>query len=175
MIIEEVSKREIVRHFGSYTPEKVIGGCFPSMALLRKEYGVERMEKVLAWLIMETAKSFNEIIPPVIAEDTAADILSAYYYLTLEDCFVCFNELKRITLFGKFTPNTILKSFADYDTKRQSLVDEISFNNHLASKESRAAPESVQAIVKERAQKEREYKKWNSPNKLISEPFKINK
>jgi len=171
MIIDRVSKREIVRHFGSYTPAKVVGGNFPSMAKLRKSYGVERIEKTLAWLIMETAKTFNELIPPTIAEDTAADILAAYYYLTLEDCFVCFNQLKSTKLYGKFTPNTILQHFAQYDTKRQTLVDELSYNEHLAAKESRAPAGSVADVVKEKAAKQREFKKWGA-NKLISEPLK---
>ncbi len=172
MIIDKASKREIVRHFGSYTPAKVVGGNFPSMAKLRKVYGVERIEKTLAWLIMETAKSFNEIIPPAVAEDTAAEVLAAYYYLTLEDCFVCFNEVKRTKLFGKFTPNTILQAFAAYDSKRQGLVDELSFNAHLAHKENRTAANSVADVVKEKAAKQREFKKWNAPNKLIGEPIK---
>lgn len=171
MIIDKVSKRELVRHFGSFTPEKVIGGGFPSMAKLRKDYGVEKIEKVLAWLIMETSKSFGELIIPEIAEDAAADILSAYFYLTLEDCFVCFNELKGSKLYGKFTPNTILQAFASYDIKRQKIAEDISYNEHLASKESRTAPKNFKAALQEQTNEQRQRQKYTQPNKLISEPF----
>lgn len=174
MLTAKTSRREMIRHFGSLTPEKVLGGSFPSMAKLRKEYGVEKMEQALAILIMDTSQSFNEIIPVEVAEDTAAEILTAYYYLTLEDCFVALKQLKKTKVF-KFTANSVLIAFAEYDKSRQGLVDELSYNEHLASKETRKAPDSIKDVVKEQAAKQRELKKWNSPNKLIGNPFKKSK
>lgn len=138
MISGGASRRDLVKAFSSLTPERVLGGNYPSMAKIRKEEGEEKTERALAILIADTAKAFGESPNEEQAFYYANEILNAFYYLSLEDCFIVLNRIKRGKLFGKLTLNTFLNAFETYDNERLKIADEQSYNAHLSIKE--AAP-----------------------------------
>ncbi|MBI9063291.1 MAG: hypothetical protein JEZ14_15020 [Marinilabiliaceae bacterium] len=108
------------------------------MAKIRKEEGEERTEQVLAILTADTALAFGENLKKEQALYYANEIVNAFYYLSLEDCFIVLSRIKRSKLFGKLTLNTFLTAFEKYDNERLKLADEQSYNAHLSIKE--AAP-----------------------------------
>jgi len=134
MISGGASNRDLIRHFVKYTPEKVLGGNFPSMALLKKEKGEQKLSDALAIIIIETSLSFGDGMNEKTALDLATEILVDYYYLSLEDCFVVLNRLKRAKVF-KFTINVVLNAFESYDKERLKMIDDNSYSQHLSIKE----------------------------------------
>ena len=134
MISEGASNRKLIRQFVKLTPEKILRGNFPSMALLRKNEGEQKLSEVLAIILIETSLSFGDGMNKETAFDLATEILVDYYYLSLEDCFVVLNRLKRAKVF-KFTINVVLNAFENYDNERLKIIDDNSYSQHLSIKE----------------------------------------
>jgi hypothetical protein len=136
MISDNASTREIARSFSNLTPEKVIRGKYPSLVSLKTKIGQEKTEKAIAILVGDAAVAFGEKIDYELALDLAAEIQTEYYYLTLEDCYIVMNRLKRQPLYGKLTLNKILTAFEQYTTERINTAAEMNWNKHLAEKEN---------------------------------------
>ncbi len=135
MLSDNVSRRDILRHFSGLTFKKVIEGQFTSISTLRKNYGVPELERVLAILILDAAKAFGDTLTPDDGLELATEIQSTYYYLSLEDCFLVMQKVKRQKLFGKFCFNTVLQAFDEYDKDRYTKADEISYRIHQKVKD----------------------------------------
>jgi len=148
MISANASNRELVRSFANLTPEKVVRGGFPSMALLKKEHGQDKIEDALAILIVEASLSFGDGFNKERAYDLAAEVITAYYYLTLEDCIIVLNRLKRTDIYGKFTPNKILAAFENYDKERFEIADELNYNKHLSRQVPRGESTNMRDALK---------------------------
>ena len=135
MIFDENSNRTLIRQFVKLTPEKVLRGNFPSMALLKKDEGEEKLSAALSIIIIDTSKSFGDAMYKEAAFDLATEILTDYYYLSLEDCLIVLNRLKRSKVF-KFTINVVLNAFETYDKDRLKMIDDNAYSEHLSIKEA---------------------------------------
>ena len=133
MISAGSSRVDIVKHFATITPAKVLNGSFPSLARLKKELGENKVETALAILIIDTSKAFDEQLEKDTALELAAEVHATYYYYTLEECFIILQKFKHQQLYGKLTLNKILAAFEEYNKERMTLADDISYNAHLAS------------------------------------------
>ncbi len=147
MIYAGASNRELVKAFVKLTPEKVLGGGFPSMAKLKKQEGEKKLSEALAIIIIETSVAFGEAMRQDMALDLATEILTDYYYLTLEDCFLVLNRLKRTKVF-KLTINVVLTAFESYDSERIKMIDDNNYSEHLSHKEPRGNPTNVDALLR---------------------------
>jgi len=136
MISEDVSTRDITRNFASLTPERVLRGNYPSMVRLKLTEGQETTEKAIAVVVGTAAVAFGEKMDWEMTLDLAAEIQTEYYYLTLEDCYIVMNRLKRQPLYGKLTLNKILTAFEQYTTERVNTAANMNWNKHLAEKEN---------------------------------------
>jgi uncharacterized protein (DUF433 family) len=132
MISAGSSRIEIVKHFATITPEKVLKGTYPSLAKLKKEIGDDKVEMALAILILDTSKAFDEQLDKDTAVELAAEVHATYYYYTLEECFFILQKFKHRQLYGKLTLNKILTAFDEYQKERISLADNLSYNAHIA-------------------------------------------
>ncbi len=146
MISGGASNRELVKAFVKLTPEKVIGGNFPSMAKLKKEAGEKKLSEALAILLIDASLSFGDPMNKEQALDLSTEILTYYYYLSLEECMLVLNRLKRTKVF-KFTINVVLTAFDNYDHERLKIIDDNNYSNHLSIKETRTAGKSTQSII----------------------------
>lgn len=135
MIFEQNSNRMLIRQFVKLTPEQVLRGGYPSMALLRKNEGEEKLTDALAIILIDTSMSFGDAINRETAYDLAVEIHTDYYYLTLEDCLIVLNRLKRAKVF-KFTINVVLNAFETYDKERLKMIDDNAYSEHLSIKEA---------------------------------------
>lgn len=135
MLSDNVSRRDILRHFSGLTFKKVLEGQFPSISTLRLNYGAPEMERVLAIMILDAAKAFGDNLTPDDGLELATEIQSMYYYLSLEDCFIVLQKIKRQKLYGKFCLNTVLQAFDEYDKDRFTKADEINYNKHQKVKD----------------------------------------
>ena len=59
MISEGVSRREMLKEYGTLTPERVLGGGFASLARLRKSHTAEKVEMALAILLIDASRAFD--------------------------------------------------------------------------------------------------------------------
>lgn len=148
MIFAGASNRDLVKQFVKLTPEKVLGGNYPSMAKIKKQEGEKKLSEALAIIIIETSVAFGEAMNQHIALDLAIEILTDYYYLTLEDCFLVLNRLKRTKVF-KLTINVVLTAFENYDNERLKIIDDNNYSQHLSIKEERGKPTTVDALLRE--------------------------
>lgn len=147
MILGGASNRELIKVFANITPERVLGGNFKSMALIRKEEGEEKAERALAILIADTAMAFGESLNEKQAFYFSTELLNAYYYFSLEDCFIVLNRIKRGKLYGKLTLNVFLNAFETYNKERLKLADDMSFSKHLEIKEAKPLNELTQTMA----------------------------
>jgi hypothetical protein len=132
MICAAASRAELVRHFANLTPEKVIENGYPSLARLKREHTIETVEAVVALLIVEGTAAFEKAIAKADAEELAAEICATYYCLTVEDCFVVMQRLRKAKLYGKLDPNKVLIAFDDYFNERMAIAENMTMNSHLA-------------------------------------------
>ncbi len=139
MLSADESRRELLRHFAGLTFHKVFAGAFPSMATLRQKYTVDELERVLAILILDCSRAFGDSLSPDDGLELATEVQTMYYYLSLEDCYLVLQKLKRKKLYGKFCLNTVLQAFDEYDQERYTKADEINYNKHLSNKNNSAA------------------------------------
>ncbi|MBS2100690.1 hypothetical protein [Carboxylicivirga linearis] len=147
MISAGASSRDLIKAFANLTPERVLGGNYKSMALIRKEEGEEKAEQALAILLADTALAFGESLTKEMALYFATEILNAYYWLSLEDCFIVLNRIKRGKLYGKLNLNTFLNAFETYNKERLNMADDLSFSKHLEIKEERPLYERANIIA----------------------------
>ncbi len=147
MIFAGASNRDLIKAFSKLTPEKILGGNFPCMSKLKKEEGEQRLTEALAIIIIDASWSFGEGMNKERALDLATEILSDYYYLTLEDCFIVLNRLKRTKVF-KFTINVVLTAFEKYDQERFKIIDDSNYSKHLSKKENRSNTTKTDDILR---------------------------
>ncbi len=139
MILDDAPRVEMIRALGGLTVADVLDAKFPSIASLRRPeaFGRKKVEEVTASIIIDASGYFEQSISAETAIEMAAEIGATYYYLSLEDIYVCLQQFKRATLFGRNTPNKILNAVEEYNAQRLKLSEERSLNAHLARKESR--------------------------------------
>jgi hypothetical protein len=133
-VCDEKSRRDIVRHFASLTPNKILKGSYPSMAVLRKQHESEKIENVLGVLIQDASRAFGNAWSDDQCVELSTEILSMYYYLSLEDCYLVLQRVKRSKVYGLFCMNTILQAFNDYDQERYTKADDLAYSKHLSQK-----------------------------------------
>lgn len=148
MISDQASTREITRSFADLTPEKVIRGKFPALSRLKKEMGQEKTEQAVAILVLDASVAFGEEIDKESALDLAAEVQTQYYYMSLEDCYVVLNRLKRQPIYGKLNLNKILSAFEQYQKERIQKAEEMNYNHHLAEKENPDADDRDISLLK---------------------------
>lgn len=143
-VLEKSSNRELVRSYGNLTMDKVLKGNYPSMAALKRHYGEDKIENMVAVLVQDASSYFDKTLSDEQAKDIGAEVLASYPSLRIEDLFVMLQELKQSELYGKLTPNKILAKTKKYFEKRTELAGTMSLNEHLATKDPRANTDPYQ-------------------------------
>jgi hypothetical protein len=132
LILEGNSNRQLVRTMGSLTMQQAMNTGVPGIATLVRRHGREKVEKVLAVMVSETAAYFDADMGQEQALDIAAEISIQYAAIKLEDVWVCLNELKSTEIYGKLTSNKVLSALKKYMHRRLEVAEQQSLNQHLA-------------------------------------------
>lgn len=131
-ILEGSSNRDLVRTFGAVTMHDAMNSPHPGIGVAVQKYGRDKVERVLAVMVAETAAYFEGNMGSEQALDISAEIVTKYPYIKLEDIWVALNELKNKEIFGKLTSNKILSQIKRYLNKRLQAAEQQSYNEHLA-------------------------------------------
>ncbi|HSW64960.1 MAG TPA: hypothetical protein VLH56_16860 [Dissulfurispiraceae bacterium] len=158
MISGGASKSDLVRAFGHLTLELALEEGYPSLARLAATHGADKTEKALAVVLLEASAAFESSIEKEAALELAIEIKARYFYMSLEECYVCMQELKSQKIFGRLTPNKALAAMSDYAERRIQLAAQQSLNRHLALKEPRDAARSGDATDQAFRDFEKQYK-----------------
>lgn len=137
MISSKKSSADIIRTLGRLTVGDVLKARFPAISYLKRLHGTERIETVLTIMVIETSGYFEAAIPEAQARQLAAEIETAYFYLSLEDIYVALQGLKHTGQYGKLTPNKLLHHVAHYTAQRLELSAQRSLDEHLSQKDNR--------------------------------------
>lgn len=137
LILEGNSNRQLVRTMGSLTMQQAMNAGAPGIASLVLEHGRDKVEKVMAVMVAETASYFDGEMGNEQAMDISAEIIAKYAAIKLEDVWVCLNELKSSEIYGKLTSNKVLSSLKKYMHRRLEEAGQQSLNQHLAQQEPR--------------------------------------
>lgn len=137
IILEGNSNRQLVRKYGNMSLDKVLEAKPPGLARLSKLHGDDKVEKVTGILIQEASAYFDSPFNEEISLDLSVEVKTAYPFLSMEDLFVCLQELKRKSIYGKLTPHKLLEQIDKYAEKRINRAAEINYNKHLALKETK--------------------------------------
>jgi len=158
MICAGASKVSLIRTYGSMSMEQVLHANFPSLGRLTAQHGQEKTETALAVLVLEASAAFEGSFDKETSLELAAEIKAKFPYLTLEDCYVCLQEMKAEKVIYKLTPNKVLAAVDNYVERRISKAAEQSLNRHLATKPSGWRPRQRQEADKAFKEFEKQYK-----------------
>lgn len=137
MISAKASRRELVRHFATLTPERVLNdGGYPSLARLKKENKPEAVETALAILIIDASRAFDTPLDRETAMEIALEVHTRYYYITLEECYMVLQRMKSKPAYGKLNMNKYLQEFEAYSAQRTAMADDMSYNRHLGTSDA---------------------------------------
>ena len=139
LISDGADKAGILKALSSLVVADILGAGYPTIAALRKPeiHGPQRVHGVLASLIVDASGYFEQAIDKETAIELAIEIGAEFYYLTLEDVFVCLQKLKREKVYGKLTANKVLNAMSLYAEGRISLAEQKSLEAHAHSTDSR--------------------------------------
>ena len=149
MISAGASRIELVRHFGSLTPERVLQQGYTTLASLKRDNSIEDVERALAIMLIDTSRSFGDPLDKDTALEIAAEIHTRYYYMALEECYIVLGRMKSKTMYGKVTANNYLAEMSQYDKERLKMADEMSYNQHLATSDAGTNRGCNTATIKE--------------------------
>ena len=135
LLLNKASNRDIIRAMANVTIGDV-AGRYPAISALKKLHG-DRVETVLAALVVDASGYFEHAITESQALDVAAEICAQYYYLSLEDVYLALSRLKTEQIYGRLTLNKVLNVTSRYAEERANLAAQRNLNEHLARKESR--------------------------------------
>ena len=133
MMLEKASKTDLVRQFNNITLPAILEGNYPVIGGLKREHGLEKVEKVVKIMILDLSTAFGDELNAV-ADELAIEISSLHYNLTLEDIYLVFKQLKATPIYGKMTQNKLLVALDKYWNERMDAAANINYRKHLEKK-----------------------------------------
>lgn len=134
MISDKDSKRlDIIRVFGSYGLKRIVEDRPPCIGELARVHGQEKAELAVAIVIHDLGLSFDGDISKEQASEIAAEVSSGLMRnITLEGVFATCQEIKRSDVYGKLTPNKILKALNKHLEEYCESIANANYNRHLS-------------------------------------------
>lgn len=134
MLLEKASKTDLVRQFNSITLPAILEGSYPVIGGLKREHGLEKVEKVVKIMVLDLSTAFGDELNAV-ADELAIEIASLHYNLTLEDLYLVFKQLKATPIYGKMTQNKVLVAIDKHWNERMEAAENINYIKHLEKKQ----------------------------------------
>lgn len=131
----KATKMDIIRTYNGLTLSKVVDNNLPTIGLLQKEYGLEKVELFTGMLIKDLSSSFeNDLKTHQIDELTVEINNSVLRNMSLEGIFVACQDLKKSNVIGKLSVSKVLKHLNTFFEEQSKLIMQKNYNNHLAQK-----------------------------------------
>lgn len=134
MFLEKASKTDLMRTFNTLTIDRVINDNYPTLGMLNRSCGADKVEKVLTVLVLDLTTAFEGELNKQ-AQELAVEIATVHRNLCLEDVYLVFRQLKSTPIYGKLTQNKVLAALNKHFEEKINEVDKISYEKHLSTKQ----------------------------------------
>ena len=121
-ILDRSPKRQIMKAMNGVTKEIALhSDAIPSMSNLCRQFGDEKIEKVVAMFIQDASMFVGEKMLREDALDCAAEIMNTYPYrsLKLEEIYIICQDIKQSDNYGKLTPNKMFSAVKKFWKDRE--------------------------------------------------------
>lgn len=134
MISEKVSKLELIKAFGTNTMASIVAQNPPSLGILKRQNGEEKVSNAVAVIVADLSQAFNGDLTKDDIIEVVTEIMSGLTInLSLEDVYLICRNIK-ISHDYKLKQSVVLKRANDYLNERSNYVANINYNKHLSTK-----------------------------------------
>ncbi|MCZ2393400.1 MAG: hypothetical protein LC105_06070 [Chitinophagales bacterium] len=134
MISERASKLQLIEQYASLTLSKIIDNAYPSVAVLARMHGKDKVDNAMAVIISDLNTSYGGDMDKEAILETVVEIRSGITCnLSLEDLYLICSQLKKSNTFKLKVP-AILKAVHQHLDEKTDRIVEINYNKHLAYK-----------------------------------------
>lgn len=135
MTLDQKSKLDLIKTFSKLTPKLIIESKYPSLSKLRRDFGIEKVEKVTKVLLYDLSASLKGELNEEEIEELNTELNSGYLLnLSLEDIYYTLRQIKRSNNTRKLSVSKVLNAIETQFENRSKLGAELSLNHHLAHK-----------------------------------------
>ena len=141
--------REVVKHYGKMTMQTAMAAKTPTVGKLCRSHGEDKFIESLGRVFLATSLYFDKPLNTEEAEIVAVEMLNDYEMsnLKLEDVVVIIKEIKESDMYGRLTPNKIIKHIRSYWDRRIKTAATESINHSQTSKDTSEMSERVKKTV----------------------------
>lgn len=134
MISEKASKLELIQRFGHLTLKEIVNQEYPSIGLLERAHGDEKISKAIAVIVADLSSSFSGDLNKDEIIEIATEIRCGLTRnITLEGLYLLCSELKRSSIM-KLKVNHVLKAVEAHLNEQSNQHEMRNYNAHLANK-----------------------------------------
>lgn len=139
--------RDVVKHYGKMTMQTAMAAKTPTVGKLCREHGDDKLIESLGRVFLATSLYFDKALSTEESEIVAVEMLNDYEMsnLKLEDVVVIIKEIKESELYGRLTPNKIIKHIRGYWDRRIKTAATESID---CSQRSKDAPDMSERVKK---------------------------
>ena len=148
LVLSGATKRELVMNFNKLTTKDILSNAdrmitvtdsegnehkrkqYPSIAVIRKGIGEQKISAIIGKLIINVYQKFNNEMDEDTVFELAFEIQTDYYYLTIEDVYICLKELGRKREHKNMNSNIILREVESYSENRKEMAAQLSLEGH---------------------------------------------
>lgn len=135
MTLEKASKVEMIRAFGGLSLSKIVENKYPSVGALKKDHGLEEVEKVMSIIFQDLSESFEGTLSLEDSQEISAEISSTILCnLSLEDIYLTCRKLKMADKIYKLNLNKVMNALKKHLEEKMTETASQSYNNHLSNK-----------------------------------------
>lgn len=141
--------RHVVQHYGKMSMQVAMNTKAPTVALLAREQGQDIMIESLGRVFVATSMYFDKPMSIEEGEIVAVEMLNDYEIgnLKLEDVVVIIKEIKESDMYGRLTPNKMIKHIKDYWERRIKAAVSDSINNSQSNKDGADMAERIKKTI----------------------------
>lgn len=141
--------RDVVKHYGTMTMQQAMSATTPTVGKLCRQEGEDKLIESLGRVFLATSLYFDKPLGTEEAEIVAVEMLNDYEMsnLKLEDIVVIIKEIKESDMYGRLTPNKIIKHIRSYWDRRIKTAATKSIDGSQRNKEASDMSERVKKTV----------------------------
>ena len=149
IVVPHYKNRAVVQHYGQMTMQVAMEAQTPTLSKLSREEGQDEMIESLGRVFVATSMYFDKALSTDEAEIIAVEMLNDYEMsnLKLEDVVVIIKEIKESDMYGRLTPNKIIKHIRGYWDRRIKTAATESIDQSQRSKDAPDMSERVKKTV----------------------------
>lgn len=149
IVVPHYKNRAVVQHYGRMTMQMAMDAKTATISKLGREEGQDKIIESLGRVFIATSMYFDKALSTEEAEIVAVEMLNDYEMsnLKLEDVVVIVKELKESDMYGRLTPNKIIKHIKKYWERRIKTAVTNSINHSQSTKQASDMSERIKKTV----------------------------